>query len=279
MTRLNQIEFYPVQDWLLISHKDLFIHQYENPNSDYYYFEGIAKGFGEIAKGVYHYYVYMTIRMNPTNNEGEEVEEPNVMLATPSYVKIKPDALVFFRAKKLRNRKFQKSLLKGNGFAIHVDLNSPFLITCVNVFPLLAYGYLNYYPTRFFRPRMSCWHCEANLTEEEFKKCGKCKFVGYCNRNCQLKHWKTSHKSICDYLSRLVDFSDKYPKYDRLNGIKYLHENAMKLVNLCIERKFRFPSIQFEKDYAKTYHQFINDNIPPNSIQRYYPHDLLNFDL
>ena len=43
-----------------------------------------------------------------------------------------------------------------------------------------------------------CAGCERlqSLGEDKFKRCAKCKSVAYCNRACQVKHWKT-HKPEC----------------------------------------------------------------------------------
>jgi hypothetical protein len=36
----------------------------------------------------------------------------------------------------------------------------------------------------------------AQCNKEASKKCGKCKKVWYCSRECQTSHWKL-HKSVC----------------------------------------------------------------------------------
>ena len=40
-----------------------------------------------------------------------------------------------------------------------------------------------------------CSFCKANLIE--YKLCAKCKKASYCNKQCQINHWKASHKSSC----------------------------------------------------------------------------------
>jgi len=33
-------------------------------------------------------------------------------------------------------------------------------------------------------------------------RCGKCKLVSYCSKNCQVDHWKNGHKGECEILSQ-----------------------------------------------------------------------------
>ena len=40
-----------------------------------------------------------------------------------------------------------------------------------------------------------CSYCNAHLFES--KICSRCKKTSYCNKICQIKHWKSSHKSSC----------------------------------------------------------------------------------
>lgn len=40
-----------------------------------------------------------------------------------------------------------------------------------------------------------CANCSTSLTK--ILKCAKCEKVGYCNRKCQLEHWKGGHKQEC----------------------------------------------------------------------------------
>ncbi len=33
------------------------------------------------------------------------------------------------------------------------------------------------------------------------KRCGRCKYVGYCSKQCQSSHWKKQHKLVCERMS------------------------------------------------------------------------------
>lgn len=57
----------------------------------------------------------------------------------------------------------------------------------------------------------TCFGC-GQQAEQQLKRCSTCKLAYYCSRDCQLGHWKTSHKKLCRHyqmLSNLVkmDFS------------------------------------------------------------------------
>ena len=45
--------------------------------------------------------------------------------------------------------------------------------------------------------RKKCAHCEADLPEGKPSCCVECKAAYYCNRDCQVAHWKAGHKKDC----------------------------------------------------------------------------------
>eukprot|EP01102_Stenamoeba_stenopodia_P022619 TRINITY_DN9509_c0_g1_i1.p1 TRINITY_DN9509_c0_g1~~TRINITY_DN9509_c0_g1_i1.p1 ORF type:complete len:421 (-),score=79.43 TRINITY_DN9509_c0_g1_i1:42-1304(-) len=55
-----------------------------------------------------------------------------------------------------------------------------------------------------------CAYCQK--TNEpgapSFKKCGNCRAVQYCGRECQLADWKKDHKEMCPMLGKLKNISD-----------------------------------------------------------------------
>jgi len=50
-----------------------------------------------------------------------------------------------------------------------------------------------------------CSYCnKPEPTSKKFNKCKRCRSVSYCNRECQIKHWKTKpngHKKQCKKLA------------------------------------------------------------------------------
>lgn len=40
-------------------------------------------------------------------------------------------------------------------------------------------------------------HCAYCTQPEATKRCGKCKIVAYCSRDCQMKHWTSIHRKSC----------------------------------------------------------------------------------
>ena len=48
-----------------------------------------------------------------------------------------------------------------------------------------------------------CANCQKSLSKSGGKQCSKCKITSYCDRDCQLSHWKAGHKKECkDLISR-----------------------------------------------------------------------------
>ena len=45
--------------------------------------------------------------------------------------------------------------------------------------------------------RICCAHCRAKLPEGKRSCCVECKATFYCDRNCQMSHWKAGHKKDC----------------------------------------------------------------------------------
>ena len=45
--------------------------------------------------------------------------------------------------------------------------------------------------------RKFCAHCRADLPEGKKSCCVECKAAYYCNRDCQVAHWKAGHKKDC----------------------------------------------------------------------------------
>ena len=45
--------------------------------------------------------------------------------------------------------------------------------------------------------RERCAHCHADLPEGKRSCCVECKAAYYCNRDCQVAHWKAGHKKDC----------------------------------------------------------------------------------
>ncbi|EJK64939.1 hypothetical protein THAOC_14272 [Thalassiosira oceanica] len=49
------------------------------------------------------------------------------------------------------------------------------------------------------RGELKCWNCDKDLSKDA-PRCSKCNVARYCNRDCQVAHWK-SHKAKCKELS------------------------------------------------------------------------------
>lgn len=42
-----------------------------------------------------------------------------------------------------------------------------------------------------------CSKIQPNTKEGRFKKCGRCRVVLYCSKDCQKAHWINGHASVC----------------------------------------------------------------------------------
>lgn len=43
----------------------------------------------------------------------------------------------------------------------------------------------------------SCARCYIALSNDQIKRCGKCREAIYCSKKCQVEHWKTAHRFTC----------------------------------------------------------------------------------
>ena len=46
-------------------------------------------------------------------------------------------------------------------------------------------------------PRVCCSNTGCEVSGESLKACGRCKMARYCERDCQVAHWKAGHKKDC----------------------------------------------------------------------------------
>lgn len=46
-------------------------------------------------------------------------------------------------------------------------------------------------------PPGRCFNCGEAFKFENSKKCGACKSAYYCNKECQVNHWRNGHKEVC----------------------------------------------------------------------------------
>lgn len=62
-----------------------------------------------------------------------------------------------------------------------------------------------------------CAKCLKPELDYKFKRCGKCKIVLYCSRECQNEHWKSGHKKECfDHKEKEFWFGDRNAKYTQV---------------------------------------------------------------
>jgi TPR repeat protein len=64
------------------------------------------------------------------------------------------------------------------------------------------YGSLREKAAPFLKTNM-CAHCYATGGNVTIRLCAACKAVGYCGRECQMKHWRLGHKADCEGVDTL----------------------------------------------------------------------------
>ena len=79
------------------------------------------------------------------------------------------------------------------------------------VFPVSSSTLTNEYNlvlTRLNHPTKACFTCGRKEAEgEKLLKCARCKGALYCEKACQLRHWKSAHKRLCSSTSKLVNLA------------------------------------------------------------------------
>mmetsp|Transcript_41793 Transcript_41793/g.131782 ORF Transcript_41793/g.131782 Transcript_41793/m.131782 type:complete len:176 (-) Transcript_41793:2686-3213(-) len=73
---------------------------------------------------------------------------------------------------------------------------------------------------------MSCRACGA---AEAKKRCGRCRAVAYCSKECQRLHWK-SHRAVCDFLAAPVP-DDLERENEHSNVVEHEEESNMALTS------------------------------------------------
>jgi hypothetical protein len=88
--------------------------------------------------------------------------------------------------------------------------------TAMTALPTELMGGYDYVLTRFapgdvslnvLGNRTECTN--PSCTNEGKKKCGRCNTVRYCSRECQVEHWKSEHKSLCQHPTAASTFIGK----------------------------------------------------------------------
>ena len=65
------------------------------------------------------------------------------------------------------------------------------------------YLYTDYIHPSYFKmmdaqtTQIECAYCQKPQGATKFEFCSVCKKVYYCSKDCQVKHWKAGHKTIC----------------------------------------------------------------------------------
>lgn len=47
-----------------------------------------------------------------------------------------------------------------------------------------------------------CARCGAQAAQQRLARCGQCKAVAYCNRDCQAEHWRSQHRGDCERMRK-----------------------------------------------------------------------------
>jgi hypothetical protein len=87
------------------------------------------------------------------------------------------------------------------------------------------------------------------LNQQGSNMCSKCHVVQYCNRVCQKKHWKSTHRREC---AMFVAIGEKYPKI--LETLK-LNPSGIGLIRIYL--RFLSPSDGVEFESSDVYKQYI----------------------
>ena len=79
-----------------------------------------------------------------------------------------------------------------------------------------------------------CFNCRQRF--EQLKRCSRCQLAHYCSQDCQVDHWKTSHKKLCRHMPKIsaltkLNFStfNGFFNWGTLNEEQLLHEEQEKL--------------------------------------------------
>ena len=63
---------------------------------------------------------------------------------------------------------------------------------------------------------------EAAAGAPVFQRCGRCRFVWYCSRDCQAKAWKAGHKARCKWLAPVFKDARKFSEFDATSKMEWV---------------------------------------------------------
>lgn len=93
----------------------------------------------------------------------------------------------------------------------------------------------------------SCHLCGKEESDElKLLRCGGCRSVCYCSKECQKKDWKTQHKAVCKQLS--VGDAKQPMHSDHLETALDLKNRVQKALQDCPKELRRFFTLFFESN-------------------------------
>ncbi|KZP08179.1 hypothetical protein FIBSPDRAFT_269483 [Athelia psychrophila] len=118
-----------------------------------------------------------------------------------------------------------------------------------------AHLYNNDYKMFASKYKTDCGYplCSQNDSDHTFRRCSGCRFVQYCTKSCQRKHWRGQHKTLCAEMRS----SGREPVGLSGPGLRFItHVVAHDCMGLDLEQRnaFKFEqgnSIQFETPARK----------------------------
>jgi hypothetical protein len=94
----------------------------------------------------------------------------------------------------------------------------------------------------------------------EFKKCGNCKSVYYCSRECQRADW-AKHKESCATLAATASKTKRSEEaIERTFSLRWIYQHLLDIVTLAMEANLGMGDVVFEVNFLgldpkPTYHR------------------------
>jgi len=98
-----------------------------------------------------------------------------------------------------------------------------------------------------------CSNPSCSKRKENMKKCGNCKVVKYCSKECQVTHWKNGHKAECERFKETAsERKGKHLDVDRTVHMKFIQDHIAEIKDFIFSTGLQIDNAVLQINFLST---------------------------